>query len=192
MKGPSAAATTPTDAELILDSVHDAHQFAEVYDRHVDAILAFHYRRTRCAQTAADLTSETFAAAFVSRSRFRDTGAPAGAWLFKIARRQLAHFLRREAVASRARQRLGIDVDDLGVTDVERIEALADSGPLFADLERALAQLPDGQAEAVRLRVGMDLAYPEVAVRLGCTEGAARVRVSRGLARLFDDLGGRR
>jgi RNA polymerase sigma-70 factor (ECF subfamily) len=186
---PKVSATSLTDAQLIVDSVDDAERFAEVYDRHFDSVLAFHYRRTRCAQTAADLTSETFAAAFTSRSRFRDTGAPARAWLFKIARRQLAHYRRREAVSSRARRRLGVDVEALHDTDVERIEALADSRQMLGDLDRALADLPDGQAEAVRLRVGMDLPYADVAARLGCSEGAARVRVCRGLARLIDDLG---
>jgi DNA-directed RNA polymerase specialized sigma24 family protein len=34
----------------------------------------------------------------------------------------------------------------------------------------------------------MDLPYREVAKRLGCSEGAARVRVARGLARLAEIL----
>jgi DNA-directed RNA polymerase specialized sigma24 family protein len=38
------------------------------------------------------------------------------------------------------------------------------------------------------LRVGHDLPYAEVARRLGCSEGAARVRVTRALTRLADLL----
>ncbi|HEX6238699.1 MAG TPA: sigma factor-like helix-turn-helix DNA-binding protein [Acidimicrobiales bacterium] len=34
--------------------------FGEVFDRHVDAVLAFFYRRTGCAQVSADLMAETF------------------------------------------------------------------------------------------------------------------------------------
>lgn len=187
-KGSMPEGGAATDAELLVDSVADADRFGTLYDRHVAAVLAYHYRRTRCAQTAADLTAETFASAFTSRHRFRDVGAPARAWLFTIARRQLGHYLRRERVAERARRRLGVEVGRLAEDDVERIEALVDDAPRRSELERALAALPDGQAEAVRLRVALDLPYREVASRLGCTEGAARVRVSRGLASLSADL----
>jgi RNA polymerase sigma factor (sigma-70 family) len=182
--------TDASDADLLVGSIDDVDRFGELYDRHVEAVLAFHYRRVRCAATAADLTAETFAAAFTSRHRFRDTGAPARAWLFTIARRQLSHFQRRERVADRARRRLGVSLDlALDDGDVERIEALADLAPLRRDLAAALDALPAGQADAVRLRVAEDLPYPEVARRLGCSEDAARARVSRGIARLTAEMG---
>jgi len=186
------AGEEPSDAVLLAASVTDAGRFGQLYDRHVDAVLAFHQRRTGCPDTAADLTAETFAAAFTSRHRFRDTGAPARAWLFTIARRQIARYVRSERVATRARRRLGlpptVTLDD---ADRERIERLVDFAPLQPVLQEALAALPDGQAEAVALRIGQDLGYGEVAQRLGCTEGAARVRVSRALARLAEEMEGR-
>lgn len=186
---PPDGAGTASDAELILESVDDAERFGALYDRHVDAVLAFHHRRTHCAQTAADLTAETFAAAFTSRGRYRDTGAPARAWLFTIARRQLSHYIRHEEVASRARRRLGVQLGRLPDAEVDHIEALAETSSRRDDLERALASLPPAQAEAVRLRIALDLPYREVARQLGCSEGAARVRVSRALTRLSDDMG---
>jgi RNA polymerase sigma-70 factor (ECF subfamily) len=187
------AGDEPSDGLLLAASVTDVDRFGELYDRHVDAVLAFHHRRTGCSDTAADLTAETFAAAFTSRHRFRDTGAPARAWLFTIARRQLARYIRREQVATRARRRLGLDVEvALDDADRERIEQLVDFAPLRAALDEALAALPPTQAEAVTLRVGHDLGYGEVAQRLGCSEGAARVRVSRALTRLAEKLEGSR
>lgn len=184
--GPDEATPDP-DVELIATSVEAPDRFGELYDRHVDAVLAFHVRRTGCAHTAADLTAETFAAAFTSRHRFRDVGVPARAWLFTIARRQLSRYIRREQVDVRARRRLGMRTDiHLDTADVERIEALIDAVLAGEALRRALEHLPAPQAEAVWLRVGHELPYPEVAARLGCSEGAARVRVSRGLVRLTD------
>jgi RNA polymerase sigma-70 factor (ECF subfamily) len=56
------------------------------------------------------------------------------------------------------------------------------------ELVLALAQLPEGQRKAVRLRVVDELPYAQVAQRLGCSEGAARVRVTRGLAQLAEVL----
>jgi RNA polymerase sigma-70 factor (ECF subfamily) len=51
-------------------------------------------------------------------------------------------------------------------------------------LDEALAALPDGQREAIELRVVDDLDYERVAAELDTTPLAARVRVSRGLATL--------
>ncbi len=73
---------------------------------------------------------------------------------------------------------------------LERIEALVDLEPARAQVRDAVAGLSSGMAEAVLLRVGEQLPYDEVARRLGCSEGAARVRVARGLAKLSAVLGG--
>ncbi len=92
----------------------------------------------------------------------------------------------------RARRKLGVPREHLDAADLERIEAAVADAPLFDALRLALSGLPASQADALRLRVMEDLPYPEVAARLGCSEGAARVRVSRGLAALHDSLGGSR
>ena len=178
----------PSDAELLRRSSSDPEAFGIFYDRHVEAVLGFFYRRTASAHTAADLTAETFAQAFASRGRYRDTGAPARAWLFGIARHQLSRALRGRGVRDRARRRLGMERVDLDDTSLERIEALADLEPTFRALRTALHELSPKVAEAVVLRVGEDLPYDEVARRLGCSEGAARVRVARGLSQLLDAL----
>ena len=40
------AGEEPSDALLLTASVDDVDRFGELYDRHVDAVLAFHQRRT--------------------------------------------------------------------------------------------------------------------------------------------------
>jgi hypothetical protein len=75
-----------TDAELLAGSARDPEAFGIFYDRHAERLLTYFARRTWDAQEAADLTAETFAAAFAARRRYRDTGAPAFAWLLGIAR----------------------------------------------------------------------------------------------------------
>jgi RNA polymerase sigma factor (sigma-70 family) len=173
-----------SDAQIISRSVVDPNAFSDLYDRHAEALLRFFVRRTGCGQTAADLTAETFAQAFASRHRFRDVGAPGRAWLWTIADRQLSRYIRREQVATRARARLGVAPIQLDDDDLERVERMADLPRLREHLTGALATLPAQQADAVQLRVVEGLPYPEVARRLVCTEGAARVRVSRALVRL--------
>lgn len=178
-----------SDAQLLQRSATDAAAFAEFYDRPVEAVLAFFYRRTADAELAADLTSETFAQAFLSRKRYRDTGVPARAWLFALGRRQLSRMLRKGAVEDRARRRLHVDRVAVDDESLVRIEELADLQPAIEAIREATATLSPAVAEAVALKVVGDLPYAEVAQRLGCSEGAARVRVSRGLNAIHEMLG---
>ena len=55
-------------------------------------------------------------------------------------------------------------------------------------LDEALAELPAGERDAVELRVIDGLPYDAVAAGLATSEGAARVRVARGLGRLRQRL----
>ena len=177
-----------SDAELLAASARVPEAFGVFYDRHIQAILAFFYRRTACPQTAADLAAETFAAAFAARHRYRDEGAPALAWLLGIARREFSAAVRRQRVRDRARRRLGMQRIELDDVSLERIEELADMASLRQAIDDALGSLTPKVAEAVSLRVALELPYAEIAKRIGCSEGAARVRVARGLNKLADLL----
>lgn len=160
----------------------------DLYDRHVRTLLPHFYRRTACAETVADVTAETFAAAFAARRRYRQTGAPARAWLSKIGQRQLGRALRRGRVDQRARRRLGLERVPLDEESIVCIGALADLEPMREAVREAMGSLWPNLAAAVALRVGDDLPHAEVARRLGCSEGAARTRVARGLSKLADRL----
>jgi len=177
-----------SDAELLDGSRSDPELFGFFYDRHSDAILSYCYRRTGCPATAADLTAEVFAAAYARRAMFKDTGAPARAWLYGIAKRQLGTFVRRQKVADRWRRRFGLIGLETQPDELERIEALVDLEPVRGALRQALGALPAPQQQALWLRVVDDRSYRDIGVELGCTEGAARVRVSRGLTRLAEIL----
>jgi RNA polymerase sigma-70 factor (ECF subfamily) len=177
-----------TDAQLLRASADDPDAFGVFYDRHVNTVIGFFMRRTGWPQMAADLTAETFAAAFVSRQRYRDTGARALSWLLGIARHQLGTALRKERVEMRARKRLRVERLELDDESYERIEALGELEDLRRVIDEALNSLSPSVAAAVSLRVLRELPYAEVAERLGCSEGAARVRVARGLSAIADLL----
>jgi DNA-directed RNA polymerase specialized sigma24 family protein len=100
--------------------------FSAFYAEYAERILLFHARRCLDAELAVDLMAETFAEALASRRRFRGTSeAEAAAWLFGIARNQLASFFRRGRAERTALKRLGIQVPDVAEDDLARIEALA-------------------------------------------------------------------
>jgi RNA polymerase sigma-70 factor (ECF subfamily) len=158
-----------SDAALLAAARSDPGAFRELYDRYAEPILGFHLRRCRDEDAAHELTSETFAQAWLARTRFRDEcGGSAGPWLYGIARNVLLVSVRRRALEARARERLGMQVAPTTIS------------PQDEWLDDTVDDLP----EAVRLRVVEELSYDEVAATLGTTPGAARVRVHRGLAAL--------
>lgn len=176
--------SNPSDAELLRDSRNNPAAFRAFYDRWSKQVLTYFYRRTLDPQIAADLMMETFAAAYEHRSRFRDVGKPAATWLFGIARREIARYWRNHHIELRAVQRLGIEVPALDNESIQRIEELVDLEAYKPKLLAALEQLSANEREAIHLRVIEELNYQAVAEALGCSEGAARVRVHRGLSRL--------
>jgi RNA polymerase sigma factor (sigma-70 family) len=159
--------------------------FSVFYAEYAERVLLFHARRCLDAELAVDLMAETFAEALASRRRFRGTSeAEAAAWLFGIARNQLARFFRRGRAERTALKRLGIQVPDVAEEDLARIEALPDIDAMRCQVADQLARLSSEQRDALRMRVVEELEYPEVARRLQVSEQAARARVSRGLRQL--------
>ena len=178
-------ARASNDAELLRGTRRNAELFGQFFDRYYDEMLQFFWLRTADAEVAADLTAETFAGALEGLERFDDSRGTAAAWLFGIADKQLRQWMRRGRVDRRARNRLRLDpilFDDGGY---ERVEALRDIRALVAPLATAMSALPEPVRRAVELRVLDELEYSVVAEKLGCSEGAARVRVSRGLKQIL-------
>ena len=169
-----------TDARLLAEARTDARAFRALYDRYAERIYGFHLSRSRDADAAHDLTAETFAQAWLARTRFRDeAGGSAAPWLFGIARHVLFASVRRGRLERAACERLGLR------ERLDREPAAVDPDEAWlAGLDEALDELPKSQREALRLRFGGDLAYDELALALETTPGAARVRVHRGLSAL--------
>ena len=159
------------DEELLVASGKRSDRFVALYDRMLPGLLAYFARRTLDAQVAADLTAETLAEAYASRRRFHDRGeGSASAWLYAIAARKLGRYLRRMRVEDAARRRLGMERIELGVEDVERIEALIDLEHIGREVRDAFDALRADQREALRLRVIEGRSYREMAKELGCSE----------------------
>ena len=87
--------------------------------------------------------------------------------------------MRRGRVAEESRRRLGMEriaVDDEQLDLIERESQSA--------LQRALADLPVGQREAIEQRILAEEPYAVIAERIGCSQQVLRKRVSRGLTTL--------
>ena len=173
-----------SDAELLAAAEFDPHAFRVVYDRHAEWIFGFFLRRGVEYHTALDLTAETFAASWLSRGRYVDRGdGDAGPWLSGIARNMLSHAARHRAVATAARERLGV-LAEACPFDPVALEAMANVDGLAPELADALDGLKGSSRRAVELRVVHGSTYEEISEALGCTPLAARIKVSRALSDL--------
>jgi RNA polymerase sigma-70 factor (ECF subfamily) len=160
--------------------------FADVFDRHYDAVHRYLARRVG-PDLADDLTAETFTQAFDVRLRYDAKYADARPWLFGIATNLMRHHHRGEGRRLRAYARLdrpadsgdafgGID----GRLDAER------AGPAIAG---ALMTLSQGDRDALLLFAWADLRYEEIAVALGIPIGTVRSRLNRARGRLRELIG---
>ncbi len=119
---------------------------------------------------AEDCLQETFMSALRAYPRLRSTDH-LRAWLYTIAQRKATDLARR-----RSRQ---------PTLALDGIEPVAASAPESDDaLWAHVGRLPAKQRAAVIQRFALDLAYAEIAARMGTSEEAARQNVRAGLIRL--------
>lgn len=174
---------------LLVESQSRPEVFGAFYEQLYDQVLEFFARRTWDAEAAFDLTAETFARAYAYRQSFRGTtDNEAYAWLWTIARRQLADWYERGRVEREALDRLGLEPVPLSDPEMDRVEELADLPFKRAQIELALSRLPSDQQRAVRARILDGEAYGDIARETSVTEDVVRARVSRGLRTLWHTL----
>jgi RNA polymerase sigma-70 factor (ECF subfamily) len=182
---------TRSDAELLEAAAGDPQAFREFYDRYAVWVRTWLQRQTGSESAALDLTAETFAQAWHSLRRFRDLAdGSAAPWLFGIARNLLRQYHKHNRIETAARKRLGLPVAFAESEEYDRVDERISASSLRPALEHAVGALPQEQRKALELRVVQQLSYDEVAGRLGCSQNAARLRVSRALRALTVQLSG--
>lgn len=156
-------------------------RFEEIYDAYSGVILAYARRRVESPEDAADIMAETFTVAW---RRIHDvpSGEDARPWLHGVARRVLANQRRS------TKRRLGLN-DVLELETVHVSESEQDSIVDDAAARDALSLLSDQDRELLTLVAWDGLTSSELAVALGCTAVAVRVRLHRARRRFEKRLG---
>jgi RNA polymerase sigma-70 factor (ECF subfamily) len=182
---PQAAAARDDDAPLVAAARRDRRQFARLYERYADRVYRYALARTGNEATADDVAGDVMLAALEGIGRFDPARGSFAGWLFGIAARQLGERARQpgrlRGVIDRARQQL--PDDDALEQLVRREDALL--------ARTLLARLSTADRELVLLRYSAGLDSREIADALDISHGAARMRLSRVLSRLAEDLGTR-
>jgi RNA polymerase sigma-70 factor (ECF subfamily) len=174
----------PSDAELMVRVREGERQaFAELVDRHKDAVVSYLTRLSGDRDRAEDLGQEAFLRLFRAAGDYAEQGY-LRAYLFRIATNLLRSEERRER-----RWRL---LAPFLHPDRSHDEPSAASGVLRREMHgqvtAAVAGLP------LRYRVPLVLheiegwSYLDIAQELGCQEGTVKSRVHRGRKRLKEKL----
>jgi RNA polymerase sigma-70 factor (ECF subfamily) len=156
-------------------------RFEQVYALHRAAILGYALRRTASADDAADVIAETFLTAW-RRIDDLPPGEAARPWLYGVARRVLANQRRGERRRSALGERLR---SELAAQAVDREPPSGWDGAAVAF--RRLAD-PDREILALAGWEGLDAG--QLAVVLGCSRNAARIRLHRARRRFAEALRG--
>ena len=152
-------------------------------------LLAYALARTGCRATAEDIAQDALTALV---RRWRGSGPPSSpdAYVFAIAKRRAGRAVARRALTAPLDAVRRVARDERGIE-----QAYQDRAELTTVLS-ALRALSRPDREALLLRLVGELPFDEVAVVMGTTPAAVKMRVSRARRRLAallpEDLHGRR
>lgn len=171
------------DEQLAIAAQTDPRHFATIYERYANRLYRYALERTGSTQAADDIVSETMVGAIESISRFDPSRGSLAGWLFTIARRRIAD---RQRSRNRLWRLLNRARSNLAGTDEHGSDAMDDDA---VDVRDALTRLSSTDQEVLLLRYSADLSTIQIAEVLEISHSAARVRLTRALGRLKQELG---
>ena len=165
--------------ELVLEG--QIERFDELVNRHRAPLLRAAVSKMRDQASAEDVVQDTFLAAFARRKTFNPEYSFRG-WLWTIGLNTAKTHLVRER---RRSQRL----IEVASTIPEQVSKETGLGVLLQNersevLAQMLAQIPEAEADALRMRFFGELQFNEIAHAMAISLNGARKRVRRGLERL--------
>lgn len=161
--------------------------FEELYKAHSGRLYSLAFRMLGNAADAEDQLQEIFLSAHRKLESFRGESA-LGTWLYRLGMNQILDYVRSRA--GRAGHLTDALDEATGADAGER--RLAERAIDRIDLERALAELPEGSRAAFLLHDVEGLEHREVADVLGIAEGTSKSQVHKARLKLRNLLGARR
>jgi RNA polymerase sigma-70 factor (ECF subfamily) len=155
----------------------DDESLEEGFRDHRDTVFRFLLRRTRHAERAEDLTQQVFLEAARDRPRIGAGEPPLLAWLYTVARRRYLDEKDRPVPAL-------LSESELVSTD----EALRYGRHVANAIRVGMQRLSPEQRDVLSRRLLEGVPFAELAERYGVSEGAVKMRFTRGLAELQREL----
>jgi len=162
----------------------DAKAYESLLEELLPEIRGLVRRRLPDGAAVEDIVQNTLLAIHRSRHTYRPD-RPFGPWLRAVARNAFLDHVR--ARARRADREISLEAVAEPADDRTPV---VDGASLSPELQRALAELPHSQREAVELIQLRGLSVAEAAVRAGVSISAVKVRAHRGYRALRARLEG--
>ncbi len=171
----------------------DAQAFRALFEAHADRLYRLALSLVRDPARAEDVVQETFLAALTHLGKFEGR-ARLSTWLYRVA---------YNASLSQLRQRVDDELPDEGEASEDGLpipmprtlvdwdltpEAVLGNREARAQLEAAIASLPESQRAVFLLRDVEGFSTADTAEALGLSEGAVKVRLHRARLALREHL----
>ena len=187
MPNPAPRSLSPDDERSLVDRARggDADALGGLYDAYAGRLYRYCLARVGDETEAEDLTEDIFLRVlggiegFEWRAGDRGQHVPFGAWLFRIARNEVASFRRRAA----SRPTAGELPDELR-DGARGPQELAEARLTIEEVFRAVRELPEAQREVILLRFASGLSVAETAAALGKNQPNVKVLQHKGVQRL--------
>jgi RNA polymerase sigma-70 factor, ECF subfamily len=175
-----------SDEALVARAKRDRDAFGCLYDRYVEQVYQFIYRRVKDHTIAEDITARVFFRALEQLPRFEWRGIPFGGWLMRIAA-NLIHDHTGDAQRHVSLREWTEDGTDMAAFDPSMEEQYA-VRQAASVLWQAVSTLPMAEHQVVVYRFARDMSVREIATAMGRTEGAVKQLLFRAVKRLRQRL----
>ena len=181
---PDAAETGPSEQTLWLLAVRDHGDraaFGLLFDFYAPRLKAMLMRGGMGAAGAEDVVQDVMLSVWHKARQFDPARAPAGAWIYRIARNRQIDLVRREARPLPD----PVEFEEPPEPDAGQILALDQEA---SRLRRAMAQLPEEQRAVLERAYLGELSHSEIRSATGLALGTIKSRIRLALDRLRHEL----
>ncbi len=161
------------EQQWIAEAQQDPQRFEPLYNRYYDEIFRFIYRRTDHEALTADICSQTFYKALLNLRKYKWTGRPFVAWLYRIATNELNRYFRDQ-------KPVFIIEEDKIWESFNEVEILPGSDELI----RVFSMLTEEEVHLLELKFFEQKTFKEIADILGLSESSSKMRLYRLLGRM--------
>jgi RNA polymerase sigma-70 factor, ECF subfamily len=175
-----------SDEALVARAKRDRDAFGQLYDRYVDQVYQFTYRRVKDHTIAEDITARVFYRALEQLPHFEWRGIPFGGWLVRIA----ANLIHDHNGYAQRHISLGDWVGEGAdmVSADPRVEEQYAARQTASVLWQAVSTLPVAEQQVLVYRFAREMSVREIATAMGRTEGAVKQLLFRAVKRLRQRL----
>lgn len=175
-----------SEKQLVMAAKTDSDSFAKLYDYYFPKVYAFVASKVYDQDIAEDLVSDIFMKMLKALPNFEWRGLPFGAWVFRIARNRINDHIRD------LHKNQHVDLDHIKEShhqkESESPAAKAKQSELHHQVANLMTDLPEREADVIKLKFFAELSNKEIAQALAISESNVGVIIFRTLKLLKPEL----